>query len=105
SSATVDRPSAPIGTLVDPKETSSEAASTLARSMPYAMPSPIGVLVATQTEANVPAPFSADGPTYPIVSRESAKSGLAKDNGLGDSQHVARQAAAEVIDAPRHLPR
>lgn len=101
-----DRPSAPIGALADPKGTNAEAADTLARSMPYAMPSPIGVLVATQTDPSAPAPFSADGPMYPIAGRNGMKAELAAaGSGSDDRQHIASQAAAEVIDAPRHLPR
>jgi hypothetical protein len=104
-STTHDRPSAPIGALADPHGANSEAANALARSMPYAMPSPLGVLVATQTDPAAPAPFAADGPTYPIVSRNGPKTELAAGDADSADRHVARQAAAEVIDAPRHLPK
>jgi hypothetical protein len=100
-----DRPSAPIGSLVDPKGTNAEAANTLARSTPYAMPSPLGVLVATQTDAAPPAPFAVDGPTYPIVARNGAKEELAAASADAEERHLARQAAAEVIETPRHLPK
>lgn len=100
-----DRPSAPIGSLVDPHGANSEAAHLFARSMPYAMPSPVAEIAASRSGPVAPAPFSGDRPMYPIAGRGDATADLAASNGLaGERPHVATQAAAQAIEAPKQLP-
>jgi hypothetical protein len=64
----VGRPSAPIGSLVDPRGAIPDVAALLSRSTPYAMPSPIvdGVTLPAATAPSAPAEFVADARSYPI---------------------------------------
>src|SRR4029079_2966849 len=63
-----NRPSATIGTLVDPHGTSSESSPVLARTTPHSLPSPLGDSE-SQSDPATPAQFASDGPAYPITGR------------------------------------
>ena len=96
-----DRPSAPIGSLVDPHGTNSEASPVLTRTKPYSMPSPAGDVAESRPDPRAPAQFSSDGPAYPIGDRSGAvadaKSGSAS---AAESQHAASQVLGQAIGSP-----
>ncbi len=96
-----DRASAPIGSLVDPHNADSDRAPILARSMPYAMPSPVVNAANSRPEPPAPAQFAGDGPMYPIANRNgpNADAGM-RDGVSGDGPHVASQAIAQTIATP-----
>lgn len=96
-----DRPSAPIGSLVDPHGANSESAQILARSMPYSMPSPAGNVNDSRAEPKAPAQFASDGPAYPIAGRSGVVlDATASDPADGGPQHVASQAMAQASGTP-----
>jgi hypothetical protein len=95
-----DRPSAPIGSLVDPHGANSESSPELARAKPYSMPSPVGV-AESGSNPKTPALFSCDGPAYPIGDRNGAVAGAkASDTPVVEPQHVASQALGQAIGSP-----
>jgi hypothetical protein len=95
-----NRPSARIGSLVDPHSTNSESSPVLARTKPYSMPTPVGI-GDPQADPRMPAPFATDGPAYPIGNQNGTVAGAkASDTPSDASQHVASQALGQVIGSP-----
>jgi len=72
--ASVNGDSTPIGSLVDPHEAVADDAQVLAKSSPYALPSPVASdkLTLSGSEPAAPGKFSTDGPSYPIAARDVA---------------------------------
>jgi hypothetical protein len=96
-----DRPSRPIGSLVDPHGANSESVPVLARSTPYAMPSPVADTGLMRPDARSPAPFTGYGPMYPIAGRTGAPTDVAeRENTSGNPLHVATPTAAQTIAMP-----
>lgn len=100
-----NRPSAVIGSLVDPHGANAESIPILAQSLPHAMPSPVGVAsTSLPPEGTPPAEFAGDGPMYPIASqRDAADESVAHQTAATDVTHVATQAIAK-LDAPIFKP-
>jgi hypothetical protein len=96
-----DRPSAPIGSLVDPHETNSETSSVLTRTKPYSMPSPVGDVAESRSDPRAPAQFSTDGPAYPIGDRSGAVADArVQDAAAAEPKHVAAQALGQAAGMP-----
>ena len=102
-----NRPSAPIGSLVDPHGANSESTPALARSTPYSMPSPVGPPADAPADTNAPATpaqFASDGPSYPIADRAAAETAAPVNNAVNNAppapQHTATQALGQVTAAP-----
>jgi hypothetical protein len=96
-----DRPSAPVGSLADPRGSNSDAATGLARNTPYSMPSPIGNDAVANPDSKAPAQFASDGPTYPITGRvREAADGAAADSPATDPSHGVSQATAQAGATP-----
>jgi hypothetical protein len=97
-----DRPSAPIGSLGDPRGSNSDRAAGLARNAPYSMPSPIGSDPVANSDSNAPAQFASDGPTYPITAQtRMATDGAAADpQAAVDPSRVVSQATAQAGETP-----
>jgi hypothetical protein len=109
-----DRPSAPIGSLVDPHRASKESESALARTAPYSKQNPVTDITVTEPEVPRPARFTSDGPAYPIAedAGTTADNAIVRDleekrrhtatQALAQSSLVSntRQAAAEELAAP-----
>jgi hypothetical protein len=96
-----DRPSAPIGSLVDPHGVNSESSPVLARKKPHSLPSPIGDVADSAFDPKAPAQFSSDGPAYPIGDRNvAAADGQARDTAAAETQHVASQAYGQATGTP-----
>jgi hypothetical protein len=89
-----DRPSAPIGSLVDPHGANADTLSALTRTKPYSMPSPAGDVAESRPDPKAPAQFTSDGPTYPIGERGSAIATAA------EPQHLASQALGQATATP-----
>jgi hypothetical protein len=94
-----DRPSAPIGSLSDPRGSNSEAAAGLARNAPYSMPSPAGSDPVANPDPKAPAQFASDGPAYPISGRAGAGDAAPNEAGA-DSAHGVAQATAQAGRTP-----
>lgn len=93
-----DRPSAPIGLLVDPHGANSESSPVLTRTKPYSMPRPVVDVAESRPDTGAPAQFSSDGPAYPIGDRGGA---LADNKAASaEPQHVASQALGQAIGTP-----
>ena len=95
-----NRPSAPIGSLVDPHGANSESTPALARSTPYSMPSPVGAPAEAVADPNTPAQFASDGPSYPIADRNTPEAAAATQELAPTPQHTASQALGQATAAP-----
>ncbi len=95
------RPSATIGSLVDPRRANSETVPISARSTPYPTPGPISEIAASSSEPKTPARFSSDGPMYPIAARNiAAPDSAARQDAAGENSHGSAQAVAQAIEEP-----
>ena len=83
-------PSAPIGTLVDPRHADADETSTRAESMHYAMQAlpPIAR-----------AEFASDGPTYPITDRPAPPANHLPENRAPTFQQAAFETVSEPVSA------
>lgn len=90
-----DRPSAPIGLLVDPRGANAATGVTASRA-PGSLATVTGVHSALP-DASTPAPFAADGPTYPIdAGGRATNDPNSRSNVAADERHVASQALAHA---------
>ncbi len=94
-----NRPSAPIGSLVDPHRASSDSSPVLARTTPYSMPIPVGSQPDVPSDPNSPAQFASDGPTYPIVDQNGDDAEVAPVM-PASSQHKVSQALGQITTEP-----
>jgi hypothetical protein len=99
-----DRPSAPFGLLVDPHGANANGGVTVPRA-----PGSLATLTdvhSALSDARAPAPFAADGPTYPIDAVTRAKNDPnSRTTVATDDRHMVSQALAEVKDTPPRGPR
>jgi hypothetical protein len=98
--ANENRPSAPIGSLSDPRGSNSDAAAGLARNAPYSMPSPLENDPVANPDPKAPAQFASDGPAYPISGRARAVDGVPNEAAAADSAHGVSQATAHAGGTP-----
>lgn len=99
-----DRPSAPIGSLVDPHLAAVASEPVIARAASHALPSAVAEVTVAQVEPTAPAQFSADGPAYPIASTNRDSSEVQSYDAKQAIAHAAspsfnKQAGAEEIGA------
>jgi hypothetical protein len=95
-----NRPSAPIGSLVDPHGAGSEPLPALTQTKPHGLQNPVGDVTDSQRDPRAPAEFSSDGPAYPIEDRRLAATDNASDTTAARPQHQATQALANQIGSP-----
>jgi hypothetical protein len=102
-----NRPSAAIGSLVDPREKESSAEPIAAHTVQQKAITQVGLVSAADDRDGTPAEFSESGPMYPIAAqRDEAARPAAFDAGADGTPHVATQALGrdEPENAPRRLP-
>jgi len=90
-----DRPSAPIGGLVDPRQAdvADMPSESLALSIPYSAPPAVDVIEPSDTAAVAPAAFTSDSPAYPIAK----KTVVATDGTPREVDTAVMQARLEVV--------
>ncbi|HEX5470720.1 MAG TPA: hypothetical protein VFW73_02485 [Lacipirellulaceae bacterium] len=99
-----DRPSAPLGLLVDPHGISTDASASLTRLTRNSPSIPAANAAASTNPQNTPASFTADGTAYPITnSNDSGIDSPSRQPGMKAQQHVATQAIAQETSAPRAM--
>jgi hypothetical protein len=94
-------PSAKIGNLVDPRDTSSNAE-------PLVVQDEAAVAAKQKHEVSPPADFAASGPVYPIDGQKDSSARQAAYETRADNEiHVGTQAlgGADAVEAPKRLPK